>query len=275
MRTWEKKNIDRWSGTVQNFSSVPTESGAKYPPVLSAWVHALETKILEQRTKPALPDAMLDLGAGGGRFSTYFAARCGSVTAVEPSDLINVLRANTAPFANVQCLHQRIQDITFTEEFRIVLISGVLMYMPHEEAGLSLGLAAKALKPGGILVLREPVARKGIINVNWKYYPQGSEPDISDDTYFEHYRDFSFYRDTCLSHGLRLTGTTISHAPVFYFLPEGFPFKATIQKTMLFLLQAPWSVPLMEIYNSVMKHPYAAIMDLFKKKTMRFHFFIK
>ena len=155
MGTWERRNLERWSKNIENFASLDTESGAKYPPALSAWVHELETDLLLQRTKPTRADAVIDLGAGGGRFSTFFAPRCGRVTAVEPSDLIGVLRANAAPFANIECVRQRIQDIAFNGEFTIALISGVLLNMPHEAAKLCLRLAAKALKPGGMLVLRE------------------------------------------------------------------------------------------------------------------------
>ena len=272
---WEDKNIDRWSRSVKDFTSVRTESGAKYPPALSAWVHELETDLLLQRTKPTRADSVLDLGAGGGRFSTFFAPRCGRVTAVEPSDLIGVLRANAASFANMECVRQRIQDIAFDGEFTIALISGVLMYMPHETAKLCLRLAAKALKPGGALVLREPVARQGLVNVDWQYYRQGSEPRIADDAYFEHYRDPSFYRDECASHGLRHRETIISHAPVLHFLPQSIPCRETLRRLVPFLLQSPRSRPLMKAYNALMRHPYAVMMDVLKKKTMRFHFFIK
>ena len=272
---WEERNIDRWSRSVDDFSSVRTESGAKYPPALSAWVHELETDLLLQRTRPTRADAVIDLGAGGGRFSTFFAPRCGRVTAVEPSDLIGVLRANAARFPTMECLHRRIQDIAFDGEFTIALISGVLMYMPHEAARLCLRLAARALKAGGMLVLREPVARGGLVNVDWQYYRQGTEPRIPDNAYFEHYRDPSFYRHECASHGLRHRETTISHAPVFHFLPQSVPFRETLQGIVPFLVQNKRCRPLMKGYNALMRHPYAMIMDALGKKTMRFHFFIK
>ena len=60
--------------------------------------------------------------------ATFFAPRCGRVTAVEPSGLIDVLRANAAPFANIECVRQRIQDIAFNGEFTIALISGASKY---------------------------------------------------------------------------------------------------------------------------------------------------
>ncbi len=275
MGTWETRNLERWSKHIENFKSLHTESGAKYPPALSAWVHELETDLLLQRTKPTRADAVIDLGAGGGRFSTFFASRCGLVTAVEPSDLIDVLRANASSFANIECVRQRIQDISYNGEFTIALISGVLMNMPHEAAKLCLRIAAKALKPGGTLILRESVAREGLVNVDWKYYPQGSEPRISDGSHFEYYRDLSFYRDECALHGLRHRETIISHAPVLYFLPEYIPFRDRLRNIVPFLLQSPRLRPFMKGYNALMRHPYALVMDLLKKKTMRFHFFVK
>ena len=275
MDNWETKNIDRWSKSAETFKKLATESGAKYPPVLSAWVHEREVALITERVKPSSADSVLDLGAGGGRFTTMFAPLCSSVVAVEPSDLITVLRENTKEFANVACLHERIQDVSCRDEFTVAIISGVLMNMPHEDARSCLSKAAKALKKGGVLVLREPVAQRGIVNVDWKYYPQGQEPQFAEDSYFEYYRDSSFYIEACASLGLRHTGTVISHAPVFYFLPDAWPCKKGIQRMVFSLLQHKWSKPLMEVYNDIFRYPYALIMDLLKKKTMRFHFFVK
>ena len=254
---------------------MPTESGAKYPPVLSAWVHEREVALITERVKPSSVDSVIDLGAGGGRFTAMLAPLCSRVVAVEPSDLITILRDNTEAFGNVTCLHERIQDISCDEKFSIAIISGVLMNMPHEDARASLAKAASLLKENGVLVLREPVARGGIVNVDWKYYPQDSAPQPGDDSYFEHYRDSSFYINTLASLGLHHRGTVISHAPVFYFLPEWFPGRKAVLNTVLSLLQNERARPFMRAYNDIFRHPYAFMMDLFKKKSMRLHFFVK
>lgn len=275
MESWEKRNIERWSRTLNSFSKSGSESGAKYPPHIGDWVNYIELETLLEVVKPSASDRVIDLGAGGGRFTVGVAPFVSHVTAIEPSELYGVLASNVENLPNVVHKQKRIQDVQCVGDYSIAIISGVLMYMPDNEARKCLEIAATALREGGSLVLREPVARGGIVNVDWKYYASGNHPEITSTQYFEQYRDQRFYTDFLRQKGLRHVKTVISHAPVFHFTSDNMLASRCAKRLMQRLLSTKTNYGYMKVYNKICRLPYAVLMDVFKKKTMRLLFYKK
>ncbi len=264
-----------WSSAKDVFSSNPSESGSRYPRAFSEWIHEVEVKTVFERSRPGPDDAVADFGAGGGRFSLAFAPFVKRVYAVEHSDLYAVLVANAAPFGNIVCLKNSIQEAVIPEPCSIAVISGVLMYSTDAAAENILGKAAESLTRNGVLVLREPLRPGGMVNVNRKLYRPKDAYVIREDQHFEFYRDPAWYVEVAGRHGLRPTGGCISHAPVFYFLPGWFPFKTRIHSFMAgFLADKRHSGALVR-YNRVLRGPYGFLRHLLRKKSMRFLFFQK
>ncbi len=264
-----------WSGTTALFSQNPAESGARYPRELSEWIHRVEARILFERCRPTAEDIVADLGAGGGRFSLALAPAVRRVHAVEHSQLHDVLAGNAAPFSNIVCLKASIQEAVLPEPCTLALLSGVLMYATDDAATAILKKAAALLAEDGMLVLREPMRPGGLVNVDWKYHLPGERYEIREDRHFEVYRDPGWYTGVCAGLGLRAEGGCISHAPVFYFLPEWFPGRQRIRAAVTRLLADERRYPAMHAYDRILRIPYALLMRLLRKKTMRFLFFRK
>lgn len=108
------------------------------------------------------PDArILDLGAGAGRDSKYFAeqgtANNLSVTAIEPALKLAKLGQQHTQGLKVNWLQDSLPDLhTVTKQeisFDLILLSAVWMHIPESQRARSLRKLANLLKPGGILVI--------------------------------------------------------------------------------------------------------------------------
>lgn len=103
-------------------------------------------------------DTVLDLGAGIGQWSFRFADRVKRVVAVEyTASLVEIGReeARRRGIDNVEFFVSSAEDYVTDEQFDVVFISGLFMYLTDAQVAGLLPRLAAWVKPGGRVVLRE------------------------------------------------------------------------------------------------------------------------
>ncbi len=271
-----RKSIMLWSAKRGLFEPSVYESGGQYPREIAEVINALETTSVINVVRPEPHWRMLDVGAGGGRWSISLAGRVGSVTALEPSAIFDLLEARTAPLKNIVCYRKAFQEFESSTEFNLIIISGVLMYI-LEPAELekflekAIGLTAEA----GFLVLREPVARCGQCFTDTTYRSSSDKIELDNCKYWEIIRPEAGYESLCGRYGLKKICSFPSHAPFFYHanLPSA-------SMTKLFRLCASKvictrNLSLIDAYNRLFRGIYGRLRHLMNSRSMRIMIFTK
>lgn len=146
---------------------------------------------------PNLSDRkILELGAGIGRFTTYFASQANLVVATDFNP--NFIKANQEENSNLSNIIYQCENsinLDFEENyFDFVFINWLLMYLDNEEVKLIIDRIARWLKPQGQFFLRESCITDS----------KGNPPQAStstDDRHshcYSHYRNPEFYIDLYL-----------------------------------------------------------------------------
>jgi SAM-dependent methyltransferase len=107
-----------------------------------------------------------EIGSGSGRIALMLLrVGAGHVTAIEPSQAIDVLRTNTSAFgAKIDCIHGRGEAIPRDRNFDYVFSIGVLHHIPDPAPVVRAAL--EALRPGGRMLV-------------WLYGREGNEAYLS------------------------------------------------------------------------------------------------
>lgn len=119
------------------------------------WLAHLTTVLNKQDAR------ILDLGAGAGRDSHYFATQGAenniSVVAVEPAQKLAELGQQHTQGLRVKWLQDTLPDLNIVTKqevsFDLILLSAVWMHIPEAQRARSLRKLANLLKPGGKLVI--------------------------------------------------------------------------------------------------------------------------
>jgi precorrin-6B methylase 2 len=143
--------------TPRSESKVNFESDAK---MADMRVEA-EASLLNSELRLKSDDVLVDLGAGNGRFSLLFAPKVHKVTAVEYikdfSDDIKE-QAKMRGIENIEVINSPAEDFCRDNYASVVFISGLLIYLDHEQYYKTISNVSKTLKQGGRLFVREPVS---------------------------------------------------------------------------------------------------------------------
>ncbi|MBN1655748.1 MAG: glycosyltransferase [Deltaproteobacteria bacterium] len=108
---------------------------------------------------------VLDLGGGAGRFALRIAPKVARVTLVDVSEaLLDVARshARAAGISNITFINSSIQEFRFEGFYDVILILGVTAYLTDEQLSAIAESCARVLRPGGQLILKEPVTTDGV-----------------------------------------------------------------------------------------------------------------
>lgn len=106
---------------------------------------------------PTLPARVLDIGAGTGRDAAAFARRGYEVTAVEPVDALRegAMRLHREP--NITWLDDGLPELGSLADrsgyFDVVMLTAVLMHLDAPSRARALGVIARLIRPGGLLVM--------------------------------------------------------------------------------------------------------------------------
>jgi trans-aconitate methyltransferase len=158
-------------GTVSQFWSTATPSilgpymmdGFGFPVGAGQFRFRAECKIVD-RLIHGINSAgcVLDLGSGSGFWAEHFARRFARVVAVEASlPLYEALEKRCAPCANVKLIHGDVMLFQPKEQYDVVFLGGLLMYLNKEDVVSLLRRLIQSLQPGGVIVCRETTVRQG------------------------------------------------------------------------------------------------------------------
>ncbi|MCB9537534.1 MAG: glycosyltransferase [Myxococcales bacterium] len=105
---------------------------------------------------------VLDLGGGAGRLALWLAPHVAHVTLVDASEaLLHVADREAGRRGlgdRVRTVHASVLDFAPDERFDVVLVFGVAAYLTDDEVERLVEVCAAAVKPGGVVALKEPVS---------------------------------------------------------------------------------------------------------------------
>ncbi len=104
---------------------------------------------------------VLDLGGGAGRMAFWLCDKVSEIWVVEPCDALRQLGeklAKKAGISNIRFVNEGIETFECDEQFDRVLIMGVLNQLPEDRVLALESRLHRLLKPGGRLILKEPVS---------------------------------------------------------------------------------------------------------------------
>lgn len=117
---------------------------------------------------PAQPARFVDVGAGTGRDSAWFAAQGHSVLAVEPTDYLRATGMELHPSPRITWLSDTLPDLEHTlargEVFDRLIVCAVWHHLRREERARAMPSLARLLAPDGLLIMvlrHEPDERRG------------------------------------------------------------------------------------------------------------------
>ncbi|NEQ82654.1 MAG: methyltransferase domain-containing protein [Moorea sp. SIO2I5] len=156
-------------------------------------LHDHETKQIISCLPNLSGKKVLELAAGIGRYTTYFASEATSVTAVDFNQ--NFLDKNqeiNSKFANIIYQCENILNISFEKNtFDFVFINWLLMYLENEEVKTIIDNIYQWLKPKGQFLLRESC----ITDSKGNPPVVSTSADAQHSHFYSHYRDPQFYLD--------------------------------------------------------------------------------
>lgn len=129
--------------------------------ILNGHYDAEVKTMLQPLLREAAPLHILDLGCGTGRFSRWFAAHGARVTGIDFSRNALAIAQRHTEGENPAYRYGTVFQIQEQSVYDVVFIWGVLTVACHNREQLlqALGEIHQALKPGGCLLLTEPVHR--------------------------------------------------------------------------------------------------------------------
>lgn len=107
---------------------------------------------------PRLPASVIDIGAGSGRDSAWFASKGYSVLAVEPSATMREEGCRRHSDPGITWLDDNLPRLSkvyrLGASFDVALLSGVWMHVPAEDRERAFCKIVNLLKPNGMIVMR-------------------------------------------------------------------------------------------------------------------------
>ena len=130
-----------------------------------------ETKIVRRLIEGVnRVEAVLDLGAGNGSWSEYFAREFSRIVALEGSEpLFDALVQRCVQCPNVEAIHGDVMTFEPEGSFAMVFMGGLLMYLNDREVADLLRRIASALRPDGVILCRETTVREGVVTRQGDY----------------------------------------------------------------------------------------------------------
>lgn len=149
-----------WQTRSEKWGKMPFESIAN----LEEKAELLELKLALEQEKimpllPLTPEThILDLGAGVGQWTFRFAPLVKRVTAVEYMDSLAEIGRHEAikrKLINVEFITSSAENYQSTQQFDVIFISGLFVYLNPEQAQLLMQNITQYLKPNGLILVRD------------------------------------------------------------------------------------------------------------------------
>ncbi len=157
-----EENIrDFWEARGNKYNEIPFESLSNFeenPQILAERITA-EKNLVFSKLSLNQNHNVLDLGAGVGQWAFRFAPLVNKIVAVEfASSQIEIAKREQAErkIENIIFVHSSAEEFFSNEQFDIIFISGLIVYLNENQLRKLSVNTKKMLKPNGILFLREP-----------------------------------------------------------------------------------------------------------------------
>ena len=152
-----------WNTATSSLLGPYMMEGFGFPPSAGRFRFHAERKIVDRLSRSLSPDShVLDLGCGNGCWTEYFAQRFSRVVAVEGSKpLYDALEERCAPYPNVILVHGDVMLFELEDQFDLVFLGGMLMYLNDEDVISLLKKLIPFLRPGAIVLCRDTTVRQG------------------------------------------------------------------------------------------------------------------
>ena len=247
-----------YSSRARLFAASPHEhqGGGRYPADALKRISDLEIASVVRRLKlNPHTTRVLDIGAGGGRWSLALAPRVHAVIALEPSALYELLATRTAHLSQITVRRETFEDFQPAHAYDVAIVYGTLMHQPDDAlARAFLQKAADSLAPGGTLVLGETMCATRQHWADWQRVPLTQSLDHA--RYWEIHRTCAEYAAYGREAGLRLRAVLESHGPL-----GGQTALWSIMR------RAPW--PLVRAYNRLTRTAWGRIKHWRHQRRMR------
>jgi trans-aconitate methyltransferase len=163
MTTLDYETVSRyWSTADSSILGPYMMDGFGFPAAAGRFRFRAECRIVNRLIHEVNPDGcVLDLGSGIGFWAEYFTQRFSRVVAVEASEpLYEALEQRCAPYLNVKTIHGDVMLFRPEDQYDVVFLGGMLMYLNEEDVISLLGKLIPSLQPGGIILCRETTVRQ-------------------------------------------------------------------------------------------------------------------
>jgi cyclopropane fatty-acyl-phospholipid synthase-like methyltransferase len=271
-------NIDHFSSKIERFSQCRFYSGATWESAQFAEVAShLEIQAIFEWIPLSKSCRVLDIGAGGGRWSLALVNTVESITAIEPSDAFETLRERLSSFKNARCVKQPFEEFLDDKPYDLIIISGVLMYiLEPNHLKKFLSKVAGMLKDSGYLVLREPVVARGErIKMDQVYKKSWSQAELDKCRYLEIIRPKILYASICRSLGLQTVALFASHAPIIKESIFRLKFIRNLHDRVNERFVCMGNIKYLIIAHRLLRKPYLWLGMLSNKQTMTILIFRK
>jgi SAM-dependent methyltransferase len=164
MTTLDYETVSRyWSSADSSILGPYMMDGFGFPAASGRFRFRSECRIVDRLMDGrSSDDCLLDLGSGIGFWAEHFAQRFSQVVAVEASEpLYEALDRRCGPYANIKRIHGDVMLFPREEQYDVVFLGGLLMYLNEEDVISLLGQLTSCLRPGGIILCRETTVRQG------------------------------------------------------------------------------------------------------------------
>jgi SAM-dependent methyltransferase len=267
--------IDYFSSKLSSFNRTRFYSGTPAPNEFDEIINNLETAVVSESIPLDKTFRVLDIGAGGGRWSLALVDKVKAITAIEPSEAFEVLSARLAPFKNTRCLHQSFEEFWDESAYDLIIISGVLMYIFNpDHLKKFLSKATGLLKTSGYLVLREPVVGRGLLlRVDNEHKRRATVEEIRKCRYLEIIRQKSYYTAICRDLNLCEVSAFASHIPIF----KSNIFRSNLLWNLQLKLQRRFFRPVnfryIKAWNKILRRPSFWLIQLLNKQCIALFIF--
>ena len=160
-----------WSKATPSLLDPYMMEGFGFPASAGRFRFRAETEIVRRLTQGASREgAVLDLGAGNGCWSEYFAKSFARVVAIEASPpLFETLEQRCAAYPNVKAIPGDVTSVELDGRYALVFLGGLLMYLNDPDVTTLLRKISPLLPSGGLILCRETTVRTGTVTRQGDY----------------------------------------------------------------------------------------------------------
>ena len=193
---WDKRALKVKNSRIEGLSNLEEDSN-----LLELKINSEAKKVMEWIQPISKKSKILDLGSGTGQWSFRFSKLVNEITAVEYSEGmydIAVKESKLRDISNIKFVCQSAQKFLSSQKYRLIWISGLLIYMTDSECESLLSNCQIMTDQKSVILLRDAT---GVLN---RHEIRNKYSEDLDDYYSATYRTATGYRNIFKKFGFSL-----------------------------------------------------------------------